>query len=860
TTDTVLYMYYGNANVSTDIATTTGVWDSDYLGAWHFNDNANDSAINSYNGTPSGGVTYVNGKIKKGIRTDASTEYINLPVIEVGATYTLSFWSEFPLYNTGSWRTLFQRQGGTYHHILVQSDGQLGIYNGSFYSSGYDIDNLQAGWHYITAVASSGTTKFYIDGSTLAGTSNSVVTEEVSRFGNHDSNQEWGSFDEIRISNTARSADWIATIYNNQDNVADFLSFGPEKGATVEFISIIDPDNGADTDYTSLSDWENAIETDLSVGTTKVFSHSTASGTIPDGSTVVGATSGAVATTTHMTASTTSAQIMLTNIASSTFQSGETVYIEGQATSSIYVILSNAGNWVITTAKCRSSSGSADTEALTIDGWTTTDTTYIKIYTDSSEGYRHSGVYSASAYRIATASPIIINESNVRIEGLQIYQNSDIAAKNAIEIIAEDADSDIRIYQNIIKGSGSFTTNSHVGIKASSSAKIYNNIIYGFNLTDSAGLYLSGDNFDYYIYNNTLVNSNTCMAQGDGSTVVAKNNIVQNCTNYFAGTYDSASDYNLSLDASAPGSNSSTSTSVTFLASTSEDFHLHFDDTGARNNGISLASDSDLAFSDDIDSQTRYYLWDIGADKYYGTNTAPMITSASSSPSETTMGADVTFSVDWTDADLETVKLYVCKNDSISTTTPGCDSDQTYCTDSYDWDSLNDPVACSYTTQPSEEGENYYYAFVCDDQVSCSTSTSGIFDVTATIIWDGSASTDWGTASNWNGNLVPTANHDVIINGDYSSAPTLNLNSGSATINSLSLGSTSASTLTLSNGSTTKKLIVSGGMIIGANGVLTHTTNTTAQTHVINLEAVNLTIESGGSINVEAKGYKSIEG
>ncbi|MCK4463476.1 MAG: DUF2341 domain-containing protein, partial [Candidatus Omnitrophica bacterium] len=228
TENTAIYMYYGNNFIGSSQENITGVWgSSDYLGVWHFNDDADDSTTN-YNGTPSAGVTYVSGKFANGIRTDGGTEYIDLPVIEVGSTYTLSAWSEFPLYNTGSWRTLYQRQGGNYHHTIVQSDGQIGVYNNSFYSSGYDIDNLQAGWHYVTAVASSGTTKFYIDDSPLAGTSNSVVTEEVSRLGNHDSGQQWGTFDEVRISNTARTAEWISTTYNNQDSPSTFYGTGTQ--------------------------------------------------------------------------------------------------------------------------------------------------------------------------------------------------------------------------------------------------------------------------------------------------------------------------------------------------------------------------------------------------------------------------------------------------------------------------------------------------------------------------------------------------------------------------------------------------------------------------------------------------------
>ncbi|RLC36193.1 hypothetical protein DRH27_05590, partial [Candidatus Falkowbacteria bacterium] len=129
-----------------------------------------------------------------------------------------------------------------------------------------------------------------------------------------------------------------------------------------------------------------------------------------------------------------------------------------------------------------------------------------------------------------------------------------------------------------------------------------------------------------------------------------------------------------------------------------------------------------------------------------------------------------------------------------------------------------------------------------------------------TAYWTGASSTDWFNENNWSTASVPTSTDNAVINGNYSNAPTLNLSSGSVTVYSLTIGTSSASTLTISNGSDTKKLIVSGGMIVGANGILTHTANTTAQTHVINLEANNFTIESGGTINVSGKGYDSSEG
>ncbi|MCK4944738.1 MAG: hypothetical protein KAS59_00540, partial [Alphaproteobacteria bacterium] len=134
-------------------------------------------------------------------------------------------------------------------------------------------------------------------------------------------------------------------------------------------------------------------------------------------------------------------------------------------------------------------------------------------------------------------------------------------------------------------------------------------------------------------------------------------------------------------------------------------------------------------------------------------------------------------------------------------------------------------------------------------------------DEEMTVIWDGSASSNWATGANWAGGVAPTADSDVIIDGNYTNAPIVYLSSGAKTIKSLSLGANNASTLTLSNGnSTTNKLVVTGDANIGANGTLTHTANTTAQTHTINMEAANFTIASGGTINANYKGYQVSSG
>jgi parallel beta-helix repeat protein len=165
-----------------------------------------------YNGTPTIGAVVVDGKAGSARSMTGTADYINIPAVNMNGDRTISVWSYFPLYVTGSYRTLFQKQGGTYHHILVDVNGYIGIYNGAWYSSGFDTDTLAEGWHHIVARGSGGQTQFYVDGE-YVGTSSSQVVQDLSRIGNHNSGQTWGIFDEIRIYNIALSADDIKQLY-----------------------------------------------------------------------------------------------------------------------------------------------------------------------------------------------------------------------------------------------------------------------------------------------------------------------------------------------------------------------------------------------------------------------------------------------------------------------------------------------------------------------------------------------------------------------------------------------------------------------------------------------------------------------
>lgn len=77
---------------------------------------------------------------------------------------------------------------------------------------------------------------------------------------------------------------------------------------------------------------------------------------------------------------------------------------------------------------------------------------------------------------------------------------------------------------------------------------------------------------------------------------------------------------NNSTDFDADVTQTTCSTSATYVASGSDDFHLDSSDTNCKDQGTDLSADSDFAFDDDIDFTTRSGTWDIGFDEYVVTD------------------------------------------------------------------------------------------------------------------------------------------------------------------------------------------------------------------------------------------------
>lgn len=377
--------------------------------------------------------------------------------------------------------------------------------------------------------------------------------------------------------------------------------------APAEFISVIDPGNGSGTDYTSLSVWESTTQADITSNSV-VFFPGTKTGTIANGASVTGATSGATGTVIHANAAGT--QIMLT-VTSGFFQSGEQIRVDA----SNYFTTSGILNSVIAIAKCRTTTAAADTTAVTLDGWTTRSANYIKIWTDTSENYRHPGNWDTSKYRLEVSgnNAIRIYEEYTRIEGLQIQVSDSSLSYSGIVLSPSTSTTNLRVAGNIIKGDVSGTPQNNAGIIQSSNGTSYvwNNVVYGFQY----GIETTTSGSVMYAYNNTVYENHTGIYNSTASAITLKNSIsYKNIGTDYSGTFNSASTNNLSEDATVPNIGTYYSnTTVIFADPENGDFHLYSSDTGAKNKGTS--SISEIGFTVDIDNVTRNGTWDIGADE-----------------------------------------------------------------------------------------------------------------------------------------------------------------------------------------------------------------------------------------------------
>lgn len=270
TTDTILYMYYGNAAVGSQ-QNRTGVWNSDYVMVQHLKETSgthSDSTLNNNNAAPYNGVVQgTAGQIDGADSFDGSDDYLKCTsgsTIDNVNPLTYECWVNLDTYggaavgrffdkgrfrlfyaaadsvgylqnftsNTGQWKTSSALTTGQWHHVAVTYDDSSTSNNPKIYVDGVS----QSVSYYSGLTIPSGT-------ATSDAANDLIVGNRLTLDRGLD-----GLMDEVRISKTERTAAWISSSYSNQRNPSGFVEVGSEEVGTLNYppeVSNESPSNGA---------------------------------------------------------------------------------------------------------------------------------------------------------------------------------------------------------------------------------------------------------------------------------------------------------------------------------------------------------------------------------------------------------------------------------------------------------------------------------------------------------------------------------------------------------------------------------------------------------------------------------------
>ena len=248
TQDTVIYVWYGNASITTLQSQPSSAWDSRFKGVWHFRNgttlSTNDSTANGNNGTNYGAIA-APGQINEGASFNENSNYVDVGNLGNFPTQgTIEFWmqpsslSSYPNafstnYNGGNDAIRFEEDSS--------GDFDAIIGNGNFNGYALMAGTMQSGaWYHIALTWDSISSNAigYVNGAQVFNTNSSnlwpATIPDLAIGSGFASYRDWnGLIDEARISTAARSADWVATEYNNESSPSTFYTLYPENTVKV---------------------------------------------------------------------------------------------------------------------------------------------------------------------------------------------------------------------------------------------------------------------------------------------------------------------------------------------------------------------------------------------------------------------------------------------------------------------------------------------------------------------------------------------------------------------------------------------------------------------------------------------------
>jgi hypothetical protein len=240
---TTLKFYFGSSTPAHPASFTAATWAGDYRAVYHFSETPSsgsttaDATVNSQTGTTANMVTanLVTGKIGNAYNFNGTNQRVSANPITITSTFTISAWVNLSAIN-------FDQKIMTNQDASGYASGgyKLGVYSNNKAETESGLPSTRnvattppaftaSTWHYVQGVYTGSKLSTYVDGVEYSPFTTSTNPFSTSPFyigvGEGGNTLYFhGIIDEPRVSNAAKSSDWIKAEYYNQNNYLTFTT------------------------------------------------------------------------------------------------------------------------------------------------------------------------------------------------------------------------------------------------------------------------------------------------------------------------------------------------------------------------------------------------------------------------------------------------------------------------------------------------------------------------------------------------------------------------------------------------------------------------------------------------------------
>lgn len=240
----VIYACYDNTSLTTDQSHPSSTWNGNYLAVYHFPGalGLNDSTANAHTLANDGSdepvastSQYIDGGA---LYLSTGVHDLSTGAFTMGTTLTVEAWVN----RTSTGNMVYVEKSPINASWVLFNDASLELRGGNSNNTLSATLPSPYVWHHIVGSITGTTGKLYVDGLIVSsGTVDAVGnTSTAVHLGTYDDSgfPFAGSMDEVRISNSVLSDNWVFTEYNNQNSPPTFYAIGAETAVSAATVAI----------------------------------------------------------------------------------------------------------------------------------------------------------------------------------------------------------------------------------------------------------------------------------------------------------------------------------------------------------------------------------------------------------------------------------------------------------------------------------------------------------------------------------------------------------------------------------------------------------------------------------------------